>query len=126
MTQYESTPNASSTDLVEHFATAELTTVMVWKFGVKLMFNNDSLYLTVESNAEFQSQGQTELYNQEVIVAFGARVLSLVGRRVTALHLDDDKVLTLSFDEGSKLAVRPDQSGYESYQIGCPAGLWIG
>lgn len=118
-------PSANADDLAV-FKGAELTGVFVWKFGVTLSFNNEPMTITVENNAELQSQGRTEIFNQEIIVGFGARMLSLVGRRVVDLQATEDKVFALSFDEGSKLTLRPDSSGYESYQVGCPAGLWIG
>jgi len=102
--------------------TAELTGVFVWKFGVTLSFNDEPLTITVENNAEFQSQGRTEVYNQEIIIAFGARALSLVGRRVVDLQITDDRVLALNFDEGSKLTLRPDASDYENYTVNLPDG----
>ncbi len=67
-------PTASLADL-ESFKAAELTSVMVWKFGVTLAFNNEPRTVTVESSVEFRSQGRTEIYNQEIIVAFGARIV---------------------------------------------------
>jgi hypothetical protein len=100
---------------------AELTGVFVWKFGVTLSFNNQPLTITVESNAEFRTQGRTEIYNQEVIVAFGARMLSLVGRNVVNVAVAD-KTVALTFDEGSMLTLRPDATGYESYIVNLPDG----
>jgi hypothetical protein len=106
---------------------AELTSVHVWKFGVSLGFDNKPLTITIESNAEFRTRGQTEIYNQEVIVAFGARILSLVGQHVTEVGVTDGKVLALSFDEGSNLTLRPDSSGHESYSVNLPDGsIFIG
>ena len=84
---------------------AELTGVFVWKYGVTLSFDNrpdhNPLTITVESNAEFRAQGRAEIFNQEVIVAFGARMLSLVGFAVREVTVTDGKMLTLAFDEGS-------------------------
>jgi len=114
-------PTASLDDL-ESFKAAELTSVMVWKFGVTLAFNNEPLTVTVESNVEFRSQGRTEIYNQEIIVAFGARILSLMGHRVVELKTTDDKILSFEFDEGSVLTLRPDDTGTESYSINLPDG----
>ena len=114
-------PTASLADL-ESFKAAELTSVMVWKFGVTLAFNNEPLTVTVESNVEFRSQGRTEIYNQEIIVAFGARILSLMGHRVVELKTPDDKILSFEFDEGSVLTLRPDDTGTESYSINLPDG----
>jgi len=114
-------PPASLADL-ESFKAAELTSVMVWKFGVTLAFNNEARTVTVESSVEFRSQGRTEIYNQEIIVAFGARILSLMGRRVVELKASDDKILSFEFDEGSVLTLRPDDTGYESYSINLPDG----
>lgn len=114
-------PVASLADL-ESFKAAELTSVMVWKFGVTLAFNNEPRTVTVESNVEFRSQGRTEIYNQEIIVAFGARILSLMGHRVVELKAPDDKILSFEFDEGSVLTLRPDDTGYESYSINLPDG----
>jgi hypothetical protein len=110
---------------------AELTGVFVWKYGVTLSFDNrpesNPLTITVESNAEFRTQGQTEIYNQEVIVAFGARMLSVVGFAVREIAVTEDKVLTLAFDEGSSLTLRPDSAAYESYSVNLPDGsIFVG
>ena len=110
---------------------AELTGVFVWKYGVSLSFDNkpDSkpLTITVESNAEFHALGRTEIYNQEVIVAFGARILSLVGFAIRDFNVTDDKVLTLAFEEGSVLTLRPDSTGFESYTVNLPDGsIFVG
>jgi hypothetical protein len=121
MTADDPIPQASLADL-ESFKAAELTSVMVWKFGVTLAFNNEARTVTVESGVEFRSQGRTEIYNQEIIVAFGARILSLMGRRVVELKASDDKILSFEFDEGSVLTLRPDDTGYESYAINLPDG----
>ena len=121
MTADDPIPLASLADL-ESFKAAELTSVMVWKFGVTLAFNNEARTVTVESGVEFRSQGRTEIYNQEIIVAFGARILSLMGRRVVELKASDDKILSFEFDEGSVLTLRPDDTGYESYAINLPDG----
>jgi hypothetical protein len=121
MTADDPIRTASLADL-ESFKTAELTSVMVWKFGVTLAFNNEPRTVTVESGVEFRSQGRTEVYNQEIIVAFGARILSLMGRRVVELKGTDDKILSFEFDEGSVLTLRPDDTGYESYSINLPDG----
>jgi hypothetical protein len=114
-------PIASLEDL-ESFKAAELTSVSVWKFGVTLVFNDEPRTITVESGIEFRSQGRTEVYNQEIIVAFGARILSLMGRRVVELKATDDKILSFEFDEGSVLTLRPDDTGTESYAINLPDG----
>lgn len=114
-------PMASLEDL-ESFKAAELTGVSVWKFGVTLAFNDELRTITVESGIEFRSQGRTEVYNQEIIVAFGARILTLMGRRVVELKATDDKILSFEFDEGSVLTLRPDDTGTESYAINLPDG----
>ena len=114
-------PMASLDDL-ESFKAAELTSVSVWKFGVTLAFNDEPRTITVESGIEFRSQGRTEVYNQEIITAFGARILSLMGRRVVELKATDDKILSFEFDEGSVLTLRPDDTGTESYAINLPDG----
>ena len=114
-------PTASLSDL-ESFKGAELTGVTVWKFGVTLAFNDEPRTVTVESGIEFRSQGRTEVYNQEIVVAFGARILSLMGRRVVELAVADDNILSFEFDEGSVLTLRPDDTGTESYSINLPDG----
>jgi hypothetical protein len=117
---------AAASDLAV-FRDAELTTVTVWKFGVSLGFNDEPLTITVENNAEFHAQGRAEIYNQEIIVAFGARMLTLVGRRVSDVLATDDKTLSLGFDEGSRLTLRPDDSGYENYTVNLPDGsIFVG
>ena len=73
-------PTASLADLAS-FKGAELTGVNVWKFGVTLAFNDGSRTITVESGIEFRSQGRTEVYNQEIIVAF---YRAAFGRKPTA------------------------------------------
>ena len=78
--------SAASLSDLESFKGAELTGVTVWKFGVTLSFNNEPRSITIESNVEFRSQGRTEAYNQEIIVAFGARILSLMNRHVVELR----------------------------------------
>jgi hypothetical protein len=126
MTAEGSIPFASVADLAI-FKDAELTNVSVWKHGVTLRFNDDPLTITVENNAEFQSQGRTEIFNQEIIIGFGARMLSLVGRRVSDMQATDDKTIALSFDDGAKLVLRPDDSGYESYTVNLPNGsIFVG
>lgn len=121
MTADDPIPAASLADL-ESFKGAELTSVNVWKFGVTLVFNDEARTVTVESGIEFRSQGRTEVYNQEIIVAFGARILSLMGRHVVELKATEDKILSFEFDEGSVLTLRPDDTGYESYAINLPDG----
>jgi len=121
-----SIPFASVADLAI-LKGAELTNVSVWKYGVTLSFNDEPLTITVENNAEFQSQGRTEIFNQEIIIGFGARMLSLVGRCVSDMQATEDKAIVLSFDDGSKLALRPDDSGYESYTVNLPNGsIFVG
>src|ERR1051326_3909486 len=100
MTADDPIPTASLADL-ESFKGAELTSVNVRKFGVALAFNDESHIITVESGGEFRSQGRTEVYNQEIIVAFGARILSLMGRRVVELTATDDKILSFELDRKS-------------------------
>ena len=90
MTAEGSIPFASVADLAI-LKGAELTGVYVWKHGVTLSFNNAPLTITVENNAEFQSQGRTEIFNQEIIIGFGARMLSLVGRCVSDFQPTEDK-----------------------------------
>jgi hypothetical protein len=95
---------------------------MVWKFGVTLSFNDEPRTITIENNIEFRSEGRTEVYNQEIIVAFGARILSLMNRRVIELRASEDKILSFEFDDGSMLTLRPDDTGYESYTVNLPNG----
>ena len=121
MTANDPIPTASLADL-ENFKGAELTGVTVWKFGVTLAFNDEPRTVTVESGIELRTQGRTEVYNQEIVVAFGARILSLMGRRVVELTATDDKILSFEFDEGSVLTLRPDGTGTESYSINLPDG----
>jgi hypothetical protein len=126
MTAEGSIPFASVADLAI-LKGAELTGVYVWKHGVTLSFNNEPLTITVENNAEFQSQGKTEIFNQEIIIGFGARMLSLVGRCVSDVQATEDKTIVLSFDDGAKLALRPDDSGYENYTVNLPNGsIFVG
>jgi hypothetical protein len=121
MTANDPIPTASLSDL-ESFKGVELTGVTVWKFGVTLAFNDEPRTVTVESGIELRTQGRTEVYNQEIVVAFGARILSLMGRRVVELTATDDKILSFEFDEGSVLTLRPDDTGTESYSINLPDG----
>jgi len=121
MTADDPISQASLSDL-ETFKGAELTSVTVWKFGVTLAFNNEPRSVTIESGAEFRTQGRTEIYNQEIIVAFGARILSLMNRRIVELRATDAKILSFEFDEGSMLTLRPDDTGYESYTVNLPNG----
>jgi hypothetical protein len=121
MTANDPVPMASLADL-ESFNGAELTSVTVWKFGVTLGFNDEPRTVTVESGIEFRSQGRTEVYNQEIIVAFGARILSLMNRRVVELRASEDKILSFEFDDGSTLTLRPDDTGTESYTVNLPNG----
>ena len=121
MTANDPVPMASLSDL-ESFKGAELTSVRVWKFGVALSFNDEPRTVTVESGIEFRSQGRTEVYNQEIIVAFGARILSLMNRRVVELRATEDNILSFEFDDGSVLTLRPDDTGTESYTVNLPNG----
>ena len=121
MTANDPVPMASLSDL-ESFKGAELTSVTVWKFGVALSFNDEPRTVTVESGIEFRSQGRTEVYNQEIIVAFGARILSLMNRRVVELRATEDNILSFEFDDGSVLTLRPDDTGTESYTVNLPNG----
>ena len=125
MTQFASTSKASANPL-ERFKSAELTTVMVWKFGVKLSFDDEPCTITTENNAEFASRGRTESYDQGAIVSFGAHMVSLVSCHIVDLQIAENKTLTLNFGDGSILTVRPDMSGYESYQVSSPDGMLIG
>jgi hypothetical protein len=110
---------------LESFKGSELTSVNVWKFGVTLAFNDEVRTVTIEGPVEFCSRGHIESYNQEIIVAFGARVLSLMGRSVVELRSPGDHVLSFEFDEGTTLTLRPDDTGYECYQIRLPDGTII-
>ena len=121
MTSHSDIGKASASSL-ESFKGAKLTSVNVWKFGVTLGFNNEPRTITVENGIELRSQGRTESYNQEVVVAFGARILALMNRRIIELRTTEEKVLSFEFDEGSILTLRPDGTGYESYTINLPDG----
>jgi hypothetical protein len=101
---------------------AVLTSVLVWKWGVSLGFNDEPLTITVENNPGFRSRGRTENFSQEFITGFGARMLPLLGRRVSDVQVTEDKALTLSFDGSTKVMLRPDDSGYESYNVNLPNG----
>jgi hypothetical protein len=126
MTGLDPIPGASPADL-KCLQNAELTGVNVWKHGVTLTFNNRPLTITIESNAEFQAQGRAEVFQQEVIVAFGARMLSLISLNVVEVSVSTGKTLTLLFSDGSRVTLRPDASGYESYSVNLPDGsLFIG
>jgi hypothetical protein len=119
-------PSATAADLAS-FKGAELTGVSVWKAGVTLSFNNEARTITIENNAEFRSHGRTETYNQELIVALGARVLSLMGHCAVEVKALEDRSLTLTFDDGAILALRPDGSGYECYTVNLPNGsIYVG
>ena len=100
MTMDNPIPIATAADLAS-FKGAELTGVSVWKTGVTLSFNNEARTITIENNAEFRSHGRTETYNQELIVALGARVLSLMGQRVVDVQALEDKTFALTFDDGA-------------------------
>ena len=109
------------------FKGAELTGVSVWNTGVRLGFNNEARTITIENNAEFRWHGRTETYNQELIVALGARVLSLIGRCAVEVQALEDATFALTFDDGVILALRPDGSGYECYTINLPDGsIFVG
>jgi hypothetical protein len=122
----EPIPSTTAADLAS-FKGAELTGVSVWKTGVTLSFNNEARTITVENNAEFRSYGRIETYNQELIVALGARVLSLMGHCAVEVKTLDDKTFALTFDDGAILTLRPDGSGYECYTVNLPDGsIFIG
>lgn len=126
MSGIDPVPGASPADLA-CLKDAELTGVNVWQYGVTLSFNNRPLTVTVESNAEFQAQGRAEVFQQEVIVAFGARMLSLIGATVGDIDVSSGRVLTLRFSDGSRVTLRPDATGHESYSVNLPDGtLFIG
>ena len=126
MTMDNPIPSATAADLAS-FKGAELTGVSVWKTGVTLSFNNEARTITIENNAEFRSHGRTETYNQELIVALGARVLSLIGRCAVETQALEDKTFALTFDDGAILTLRPDGSGYECYTVNLPDGsIFIG
>ncbi len=126
MTQFDSPPHASPGDLA-CFKGAELSRVYVWKYGVTLTFNDELCTITIEGGAEFRSQGRVERYNQEIIVAFGARVLALIGRSVVDAMATDEKVFSLAFDDGTLLTLQPDGSGYECYNVNLPDGsIFVG
>jgi hypothetical protein len=126
MSGLEPNPGASPADLA-CLKDAELTGVNVWQYGVTLSFNHRPLIVTIESNAEFQAQGRAEVFQQEVIVAFGARMLSLIGWTVVEIDVSAGRILTLVFADGSKVTLRPDATGHESYSVNLPDGsLFIG
>ena len=92
-----------------------------------LSFNNEARTITIENNAEFRSYGRIETYNQELIVALGARVLSLIGHCAVEVQALEDKTFALTFDDGAILTLRPDGSGYECYTINLPDGsIFVG
>ena len=124
--QRDDIPSTAAADLTS-FKGAELTGVSVWKTGVTLSFNNEARMITIENNAEFRSYGRIETYNQELIVALGARVLSLIGHCAVEVQALEDKTFALTFDDGAILVLRPDGSGYECYTINLPDGsIFIG
>jgi hypothetical protein len=126
MAMNDPVPSAAAVDLAS-FKGAELTGVSVWKTGVTLSFNNEARTITIENNGEFRSHGRTETYNQELIVALGARILSLIGCRAVEVQVLDDKTFALTFDDGAILTLRPDGSGYECYTINLPDGsIFVG
>jgi len=54
-------------------------------------------------------------------------MLSLIGRRIADMQATEDKTLTLCFDDGAKLVLRPDDSGYENYTVNLPNGsIFVG
>jgi hypothetical protein len=57
---------------------------LVWKYGVSLGFNDEPLTITVESNAEFQSEGRTEIFSQEIIRL--RRAHAIAGRTPRVRH----------------------------------------
>jgi hypothetical protein len=126
MTMNSPIPEATPADLAS-FKGAELTGVSVWKNSVTLSFNHEARTITIENNAEFRSHARIETYNQELIVAFGARVLSLIGRSTVEVQALDDKTFALTFEDGAILTLRPDGSGYECYTINFPDGsIFVG
>ena len=126
MTTGNPIPSATAVDLAS-FKGAELTGVSVWKTGVTLSFNNEARTIIIENNAEFQSHGRTETYNQELIVALGARVLSLMGHCAVEVQALEDRSFALTFDDGATLTLRPDGSGYECYTVNLPNGsIFVG
>ena len=126
MTMDNPIPSATAADLAS-FKGAELTGVSVWKTGVTLSFNNEARTITIENNAEFKSYGRTETYNQELIVALGARVLSLMGRCAVEVQASEDKIFALTFEDGAILTLQPDGSGYECYTVNFPDGsIFVG
>ena len=126
MTMDNPIPSATAADLAS-FQGAELTGVSVWKTGVTLRFNNEARTITIENNADFRSYGRTETYNQELIVALGARVLSLMGCCAVEVQTLEDKTFALTFDDGTILTFRPDGSGYECYTVNLPDGsIFVG
>jgi hypothetical protein len=126
MTMDNPIPSATAADLAS-FKGAELTGVSVWKTGVTLRFNNEARTITIENNAEFRSDGRTETYNQELIVALGARVLSLIARCAVEVQALEDRTFALTFDDGAILTLRPDGSGYECYTVNLPDGsIFVG
>jgi hypothetical protein len=43
------------------------------------------------------------------------------------MQASEDKTIALSFDDGAKLMLRPDDSGYESYNVNLPNGsIFVG
>ena len=126
MTQFDSPPHASPDDLAS-FKGAELTRVNVWKYGVTLTFDDAPRTITIEGGVELRAQGRIERYNQEIIVALGARVLALLGRSVVDAKATDEKVFSLAFDDGTLLTLQPDGSGYECYNVNLPDGsIFVG
>jgi hypothetical protein len=109
------------------FTGAELTDIAVWKFGVSLGFNDAPMAITIEGHAEIRTNGQSQTYDAEGGIALGARLLELLGRKVSAVAYDQAaKVLALTFDGGVELTLRPStQSGYETYQVNMPDGSML-
>ena len=103
------------------FKDAVLTSVMVWKYGVSLSFNDEPMAITIEGNAEIRSNGRSENHDAQGGIALGARLLELLDRKVVSVAYDEKaKALVLAFDGSVELTLRPDDTGYESYQINVP------
>jgi hypothetical protein len=93
------------------FKNTMVVMISIWKYGVKIHFDDPPIVITVEGNVEINSNGRSDAYNGQDGVRLGTRILELLDRKA------HDVELTL----------RPDlDPRYECYQVNLPNGLLIG
>jgi hypothetical protein len=102
------------------FQGAVVTSVLTWRYGVSLGFNDEARAINVEGQAHIRTGGRSEQFAADGNVALAKRLLDLIGRRIDRIAVTENGALLVVFEFDFVLTVPADETGCESYVISFP------